>query len=151
VIIEALAKRSTSHYMIAVQNDPEYALAQAQRQREARKAGSGGRYRPPAEEWDTRTELEARLLDRLGEAVSLLTDLPTGVKKRGKPPKPFPRPLSAIEAAEDALAEEHVEEIIQDVEGGYVSDEEYRRMAAEAEAEMATQQQQGGAHAVAST
>jgi hypothetical protein len=151
VIIESLTKRATSNYMIAVTSDPEYALEQARRQREARKVGTGGRYRPPAEEWDTRAELEARLLDRLGEAVSLLGDMPTAVKRRGKPPKPFPRPFSAIEAAEEALAEEHMEEIIADVEDGYVSDDEYRRMAAEAEAEMAAQQQQGGAHAVAST
>lgn len=151
LIIEKLQQSSTSHYTIAVQNDPELALERARRQREARASGTGGRYRPPAEEWDARTELDARLLDRLGEAVALLSDMPTATKKRSKPPKQYPRPWSAVEEAEKALAEEHVEEIIADVESSYVSDDEYRRIAAEAEAAMAAQEQGGGAHAVAST
>lgn len=129
-------------------------MQRAREQREARASGTGGRWRPPAEEWDTRAELEARLLDRLGEALSVLGDMPTAVKKRSKPPKAFPRPWSAIEEAEDALAQQHVEEIIQDVEDGYVSDEEYLRMAAEVEeaekARMAAAAGEGGAHAVAS-
>lgn len=157
MIVEKLARSSTSHYTIAVQNDPELALATARRRREARAAGTGGKWRPPAEEWDSRAELDARLLDRLGEAVAILSDLPTGVKKRRKPPKAFPRPYSAIEAAEDALAQEHVEDIIADVEDSYVSDEEYLRMAAEIEAEQraaeaarAAGEQGGGAHAVPS-
>jgi hypothetical protein len=53
--------------------------------------------------------------------------------KRQKPPKEFPRPLSAIEEADRVLGEQHVEEIIADVEAAYVSAEDYARMAAEQE------------------
>ena len=158
VIIERLATSSTSHYVIATQNDPELAMEQARRQREARAAGTGGRWHPPAEEWDVRAELEARLLDRLGEAVALLGDMPTARKKRTKPPKPFARPRSAIDDAEEMLTHEHIADIIADVESSYVSDEEYLRIAAEVEAERvaaeaarAAGEQVGGAHAVAST
>jgi hypothetical protein len=156
VIIERLARAPQSHYTLATQNDPEFALEQARRRREARRTGTGGGYRPPAEEWDTRTELEARVWDRLGEILAVLADQPAATKKRRKPPKPFPRPYSAVEEAEDMLAEEHVEEIIADVEDGYVSDDEYRRMVAEMEelereeAERAAGEQEGGAHAVPS-
>jgi hypothetical protein len=147
-----------SHFRIAVRNDPDNALAMAEVQREARAAGTEGRWQPPAEEWDLRTELDARLLDRLGEVVSLLADLPVAVKKRHKPPKPFPRPYSAIEEAEQRLAAEHIAEIIDYVEEGQVSEEEYLRIAAEVEearaaeeAARAAGEQEGGAHAVAST
>jgi hypothetical protein len=156
LIIQNLPEHS--HFRIAVRNDPENALAVASAQREARAAGTGGKWHPPAEEWDLRTELEARLLDRLGEVVSLLADLPVAVKKRHKPPKPFPRPYSAVEEAEQQLAADHIADIIDYVEAGQVSDEEYRRMAAEVEemraaeeAARAAGEQEGGAHAVAST
>jgi hypothetical protein len=148
VIIERLPENS--HFRVAVRNDPEFALEQARMQREARATGAGGRWHPPAEEWDVRAELDARILDRLGEVVSLLGDMPVAVKKRHKPPKPFARPRSAIEDAEQLLAEEHVADIIQDVEDSYVSEDEYRRIAAEVEAERAAAEGAGGAHAVPS-
>jgi hypothetical protein len=147
-----------SHFRTAVRNDPDNALAQAHAQREARAAGTEGKWRPPAEEWDIRAELDARLLDRLGEVVSLLADLPVAVKKRHKPPKSFPRPYSAIEEAEQQLAAEHIDEIIEYVEEGQVSEEEYLRIAAEVEAQRVAEEAaraagegEAGAHAVAST
>jgi hypothetical protein len=156
VIISRLPEHS--HYRTAVRNDPEFALEQARWQREARAAGTAGRWHPPAEQWDLRAELEARLLDRLGEAVALLGDMPMGTKKRSKPPKPFPRPKSAVDEAEEMLAHEHIADIIEYVEAGQVSEEEYRRIAAEVEAQRAAEEaarasggQAPGAHAVAST
>jgi hypothetical protein len=158
VIVNRLAESSTSRYAIAVENDPELAVEKARAQREARKTGTGGGYRPPAEEWDARAVLEAQMVDRLGEMLAVLADMPMATKKRRKPPKPWPRPWSAVEEAEQLLAEEHIEEIIADVEDGYMTDDEYRQMVAEMEAEQAAaeaaatpDEQQGGAHAVAST
>jgi hypothetical protein len=148
----------TSHFVTARNNDPDNALAQAELQREARAAGTLGKWHPPAEEWDTRTEIEARLLDRMGEVLAVLGDMPMATKRRSKPPKPFPRPYSAVEEAEQQLAVEHIAEIIDYVEAGQVSDDEYRRIAAEVEEMRATEEaaraageQEGGAHAVAST
>jgi hypothetical protein len=137
--LEGLAP--TSRYVIAKRDDPETALLIARALREARHTEGRGRYRPPAVEWDTRTELGAAILDRLGEVVALLSDLPiAGKKRKGKPPKRTPRPETAIERAERRLSEEHVEEIVADVEAGKVSVEEYARISAEVEAQRAAAQ-----------
>ena len=131
----------TSRYVIAKRNDPEVALATAHALREARHGEGRSRYRPPAVEWDTRAELDAAILDRLGEVVALLSDLPiAGNKRKGKPPKRTPRPETAIERAERRLSEEHVEEIVADVEAGKVSVEDYARISAEVEAQRAAAQ-----------
>jgi hypothetical protein len=135
----------TSRYVIAKRNDPEAALAIARALREARHTEGRSRYRPPAVEWDTRTELGAAILDRLGEVVALLSDLPiAGKKRKGKPPKRTPRPETEIERAERRLSEEHVEEIVADVEAGKVSVEEYARISAEVEAQRAAAQEAAG-------
>lgn len=129
----------TSHYIIAKQNDPVVAIDIAHRIRENKLRGGGGKWSPPAIEWDTHAELLAKVADRLGEAVSILADLPVQTdkhgkpKKRTKPPKQLPRPESAIDRAEQLLSEEHVNEIMADVEAGKVSEEEYARIAAEVE------------------
>lgn len=131
----------TSRYIIAKRNDPETALATARALRDARHGEGRSRYRPPAVEWDARAELDAAILDRLGEVVALLSDLPiAGKKRKGKPPKRTPRPETAIERAERQLSEEHVEEIVADVEAGKVSVEEYARISAEVEAQRAAAQ-----------
>lgn len=131
----------TSRYIIAKRNDPETALATARALREARRSEGRSRYRPPAVEWDARAELDAAILDRLGEVVALLSDLPiAGNKRKAKPPKRTPRPETAIERAERRLSEEHVDEIVADVEAGKVSVEEYARISAEVEAQRAAAQ-----------
>jgi hypothetical protein len=122
----------SSRYIIAKRNDPDVALAVARAMREARKTGDIAKWRPPAEEWDTAAELAAATLDRLGEIEALLADLPiAGKKRKAKPPRKTARPASAIERAEQQLSDEHVAEIVQDVVAGQVSEEEYRRIAAE--------------------
>jgi hypothetical protein len=137
VILDRLPRNS--RYVLAKKNDPEIALEVARAQREARAAGKGGRWHPPADEWDTSAELLATVADRLGEVEALLASMPVATDKHGKPvkrqkpPKEFPRPLSAIEEADRVLGEQHVEEIIADVEAAYVSAEDYARMAAEQE------------------
>ena len=133
----------TSHYVIAKQNDPVIALEAARQIRERRAAGKGGKYRPPAVEWDTHAELLASILDRQGEILAVLIDQPiAGKRRKAKPPRPTARPESAIERAEQLLSEEHVNEIMADVEAGYVSEEEYARIAAEVEAQRAEAERQ---------
>lgn len=128
----------SSRYMLARREDPERALIVARARREARSTESADRYRPPAVEWDTPTELSAAILDRLGDVMTLLQDLPiAGKKRKAKPPKRTPRPETAVERAEQRLAQEHVEEIIADAEAGKVSEEEYARIAAEVEEQRA--------------
>jgi hypothetical protein len=127
----------SSRYVIAQRNDPVVALAVARDARERQASGAGGRYRPPAVEWDTGTELLASLVDRMGEAVALLADMPVGTKggkRKTKPPKQVARPETAIERAERQLSEEHVLGIMADVEASYVSEDEYARIAADVEA-----------------
>lgn len=129
----------TSHYMIAKRNDPDVALTIAEAMREARATGQGSGYRPPAEEWDTPTDLLAMIADRLGEIEALLASMPVATDKNGKPvkrakpPKQVPRPRTAIEEAERVLSEAHVDDIIADVESSYMTDDEYRAHAAEME------------------
>lgn len=135
---------SPSHYIVAKQNDPVVALDIARQIREQKASGrGGGRWTPPATQWDTPTELLAKILDRQGEILSVLSDLPVATdkhgkpKKRSKPPKAHPRPATAIDQAERLLSEEHVNEIMADVESGYVTAEEYARIAAEVEEQRA--------------
>jgi hypothetical protein len=138
----------SSRFVIAKRNDPEIALEVARAARESRAAGTGGKYRPPATEWDTQAELTAAMLDRLGEVSALLQDMPiAGKKRKAKPPKRTPRPATAIEKADQLLADEHVNEIVQDVENAKVSEAEYLKIAAEVEAAraVASQQEQPGA------
>lgn len=127
----------TSRFVIAKKNDPEVALEIARALREAKSSGSGvGQWSPPPEEWDTPTELLASIHDRLGELSALIQDLPiAGKKRKAKPPKRTPRPRYAIDKAEQVLSDEHVAEIIEDVEAGKVSEMEYLRIAAEVEEE----------------
>lgn len=137
----------SSRFVIAKRNDPEEALAVARVLRDHRATGKA-RYRPPAVEWDTTTELQAAVLDRLGEVVALLADMPiAGKKRKAKPPKRTERPETAIERAEQQLSVEHVAEIEADVEQAKVSEAEYARIAAEAEAAraVASQEAQPGA------
>lgn len=118
------------------------ALDVARRLREARQEGKGGTYRPPALEWDTHAELLAAMTDRLGEVVALLADMPiAGKKRKAKPPRRTPRPVSAIERAEKQLSQEHVLSIMADVEASYVTEEEYARIAADVEAARAAERQ----------
>lgn len=113
--------------------------------RERQASGQGGRYRPPAVEWSTDSELLASLVDRVGEAVALLADLPiAGKKRKTKPPKRTARPESAIERAERQLSEEHVLGIMADVEASYVTEEEYARIAADVEARRAAEAEGAG-------
>jgi hypothetical protein len=138
----------SSRFVIAKRDDPEMALEVARAMRNARASGKGQRYRPPAAEWNTTAELTAAVVDRLGEVVTLLQDLPiAGKKRKAKPPKPVARPESAIERAERELSDEHVNEIIADVENAKVSVQEYQRIAAEVEAAraVASQEQQADA------
>lgn len=143
VILDQLPR--TSRYVIAKKNDPEVALEVARALREQRATGGGGGYRPPPEEWDTLAELTALAADRLGEVEALLADLPiAGKKRKAKPPKRVARPETAIERAEAVLAEEHVTDIIADVEAAYVSDEEYAAEVAAQERYRAEQAAQAG-------
>ena len=143
VILDRLPR--TSRFVIAKRNDPEIALAVARAMRDQQAQGKGRGYRPPAEEWDTATDLQAQAVDRLGEIAALLTDLPiAGKKRKGKPPKRVMRPESAIEEAERLLAEEHVMEIIDDVEAAYVTPEQYAAQVAEIERYRAEQAAQAG-------
>lgn len=136
----------TSKFVIAKRNDPELALLTARAHREARATGSAGRYRPPPDEWDSTTDLLAQAVDRLGEVEALLADLPiAGKKRKAKPPKQVARPETAIERAEAQLAQEHVEDIIADVEASYVTAEQYAAQAAEVERYRAEQAAQGDA------
>lgn len=138
----------SSRYVIAKRNDPEVALEVARAAREERAAGRGGKWHPSAFEWNEQTELSAALLDRMGELVALMQDLPiAGKRRKAKPPKPTPRPVGAIEKAEQRLADEHVSEIVQDVENAKVSEAEYAKIAAEVDAAraVASQQEQPGA------
>ena len=134
--------------MLAKKNDPEIALSIARAQREARATGQSERWRPPADEWDTTVEMLATIVDRLGEVEALLADLPMATDKHGKPvkrtkpPKRLARPLTAVEQADELLAEEHVEDIIADVEASYVTAEQYVAMVAEQEA--AARYREGG-------
>lgn len=124
----------SSRFIIAKRDDPEEALAVARVLRDHRAMGRGG-YRPPAAEWNTATELQAAVLDRLGEVVALLADMPiAGKKRKAKPPKRTARPETAIERAQKQLSVEHVADIEADVEAGKVSEAEYARIAAEVEA-----------------
>lgn len=138
--LDQLQEIRTSRFVIAQQNDPELAMTAARRRREAAKSTTGGRWRPPAVDFDTAVEIQARILDRLGEVATLLEAMPVATdkhgkpRKRSKPPKPFPRPETAVEQAEQLLTQEHVSDIITDVESSYVSPEEYERIAAEVEA-----------------
>lgn len=111
----------------------------ARAQREARSTGKGGKWRPPASEWNSLAELMAAMLDRQGEMVALLASMPVAQDKKGKPvkrqkpPKPYPRPETAIERADRELVQQHVDSIIADVEASYVSVDEYAATAAEVE------------------
>lgn len=113
---------STSHYVIARKNDPETAA-------HVLELGALGRlpkWRPPATEFDLHAEIQARVLDRLGEAVALLSDLPIAGKRReGRPPPQFPRPMSAVAEAERQAALAHYDEIVSDVEA---AQERYRQL-----------------------
>lgn len=137
VILERLPR--TSKYVTAKKNDPEVALEVARALRDAKNGPRGSRWHPPADEWDSANELLATAVDRLGEIEALLSALPvaTGSNgkpiKRPKPPKQLPRPRTAIERAEALLAEEHVLDIIADVEASYVSAEDYAAEAARQE------------------
>jgi hypothetical protein len=124
----------SSRFVIAKRNDPEVALDAARAHREAQRTSATAlRWRPPAVEWNTGTELTAAILDRLGEIEALLADMPiAGKKRKAKPPKRTPRPQTALEQAEKLLAEQHVAEIIADVESAYVTEAEYAVIAEEA-------------------
>lgn len=107
---------SHSHFIVAKKNDPELARDVARRLRDGKLAGKTSVWRPPAAEWTLTLELQASLIDRLGEALALLADMPiAGKKRRAKPPKRVMRPETGIERAERQLAMEHYESIVADV------------------------------------
>lgn len=127
----------SSRYVWAKKNDPEIAMHVARTRREQqRTTGRAPAYRPPASEWNMVAELLASILDRQGEQVALLADLPiAGKKRKHKPPKRTARPVTAIERAEQQLALEHYESIVADVEAAKVSHARYAEIAAEAAAQ----------------
>ena len=107
---------SHSQYVVAKKNDPDVALDVARRLREGKAEGKPLTWKPSAAEWSLTLEMQAALIDRLGEAVALLADLPiAGKRRRSKPPKRVPRPETGIEKAERQLALEHYESILEDV------------------------------------
>lgn len=61
------------------------------------------RWQPRAADWNLEVALLAEIRDRMGQALTLLADLPAGVKKRSKPPPAFPRPQTAIDRARAQL------------------------------------------------
>lgn len=132
--LDRIQEIPNSCFVTAQANDDESALVAARRRRDSLGQGNPLRYRPPAVQWDTHAVIQAAMLDRLGEIEALLEALPVATDKKGKPrkrnkpPKPFARPETAVERAEQFLAEEHMADIISDVESSYVTAEEYARM-----------------------
>lgn len=102
---------ANSQYVTAQRNDPELAELIA-----SLPEAEMGRWRPPATEFSLDTSLLAEIRDRLGVVATLLGDMPLapGVKRRSKPPPPFPRPLTAIERAR-AAAEAQMEADLDDM------------------------------------
>jgi hypothetical protein len=134
--LRQLQQTPTSRYVVAQQDDDELALVAARMRRDNAQSAAPVRYRPPATAWGIGEELWAKIFDRLGEIEALLSDLPiAGKKRKAKPPKRYPRPETAVDRAELRLSQEHVHEIIDDVESSYVTTEEYERVAAEVEAQ----------------
>lgn len=78
--------------MTAYRNDPqvaEWVAAQPER----------ARWTPPATEWGLGEELQAAILDRLGELITAVVNVSGRVRKPVKPPARFARPVTAIEKA----------------------------------------------------
>lgn len=92
-----------SHYGAAVRNDPDLAEVVARQE-----PADGVKWSPPPAEWSLREELQAQLVDALGVIATLLSDMPTAVKKRSKPPSRVARPVTEMEKARKA-AERRIE------------------------------------------
>jgi hypothetical protein len=110
VILERLP--DDSHYRAAQRRDPAFAQAYLAR-------GNTGRpWRPRPEDWGLTELLLAGNFNRLGQVTALLADMPVApkVKRRSKPPAPFPRPLTAIELATKAAEAAHHSAIENEVE-----------------------------------
>lgn len=88
-----------SYYHQAVMNDPEHAAAivaqQARAKAEGKDTGTG---KPPLSTWSAEVSMMAKVLD----AVRHLQYLTVAVNgsKNAQPPKPEPRPGTALEAAD---------------------------------------------------
>lgn len=82
-----------SHYGASVRNDPDVAAMVAELLADDRK------WSPAAADWSLHMELTAQLIDAAGVLATLLADLPTAVKKRSRPPRPVPRPITEVEKA----------------------------------------------------
>lgn len=103
-----------SYYRHAQQNDPEVARYIAELEAaEAEEAEKAGRplpkktWRPGPDDWSLLHELLAQNRDALGQMATILADMPVapGVKTRTKPPAPYPRPETALDAERRRLAE----------------------------------------------
>ncbi len=90
---------SDSHFVKARKEDPEEIRRVLEWNRQHPERATSGR--PPAADWNLGTELQARILDRLGEllAVQASHPLPKGTRAK-KPPRPFPRPATVQERVE---------------------------------------------------
>lgn len=107
-------------------------LARARYKREQELEASGRKrasWAPSHREWGMAEELLSSILDRVGELLSVEAShpLPKGTKAH-KPPKRFPRPVSAYERVKLEARLEYMESIVSDVEEAQAR---YRQMQAD--------------------
>ena len=104
---------TSSHYVAAKRNDPEYA------ERVAAATSGEGRplaWSPSPSEWNLLCELTAGVFDRLGDLITLTQNVHRGKDAAAqKPPDRFPRPVTEIERAKaraEAAIESELDELI---------------------------------------
>lgn len=96
---------SSSQYVAARRNDPEYAEWVASLPDEAKQS-----WAPSSSEWDLLCELTAAVYDRLGELITLTANVNRAKDASAqKPPPRFPRPVTEIDRAR-ARAEARIED-----------------------------------------
>lgn len=94
-------------------------------------------WRPKAAGWTLLHEMMARLLDRQDALISLVSELPAGVRKRRELPPSFPRPETALGRARAEIRAAREEAYMEQVEDfADKAKARWRAMSEEEKAEM---------------